>query len=169
MQGLAFDRYTQPDGCGWLSIRICTFVCDGGVNNWLRSLSQFTAADAVDFAGADVAGISQHHSSSIYCFWFVHGHSKIDYTFTLFDQCTVYLLDHKLSLLTNPKKENRLRSWCSVSFFLYLLSCLFLSFFSRLGYLVLSLFLWLFVSFFLFFLFRFLSFFLSFSICFFLW
>jgi hypothetical protein len=42
------------------------------------------ATDAVAFAVAD--GMSQNHSSPIYCFLHVHGHSKIECTFKLFEQ-----------------------------------------------------------------------------------
>ena len=41
--------------------------------------------DADDFAKADC--MSKHHSSLICCFLYVHFYSKIDYTFTLSDQC----------------------------------------------------------------------------------
>jgi len=41
--------------------------------------------DADDFAKADC--MSKHHSSLICCFLYVHFYSKIDYTFTLSEQC----------------------------------------------------------------------------------
>ena len=57
--------------------------------------------DADDFAKADC--MSKHHSSLILCFLYVHFYSKIDYTFTLSDQCA--LLATKCPHTRVPKKK----------------------------------------------------------------
>ena len=59
------------------------------------------STDAVIFAVGDV--MSQNHSSSINCFWHVHGYSKIDYTFKLVDQYAC--VGHKLLDSQSQKRK----------------------------------------------------------------